>query len=195
MTMHVPPIKMMPLAGLLLCLGCAGPQTPPAAPQSAQREAMLDTRAVIEHVDQETRVVRLRMKDGTELDVFAGPQVRNLAQLAAGDIVQLSYYESVTARMAAPDAGGSATTSVVTSRAPEGTTPAGLVRTTTDVVVEFVAYDPVTGMVTFKTPDGATQTVEVDPAMRGFAAARRPGERVALQFTNAVAASIVKTDS
>ena len=29
--------------------------------------------------------------------------------------------------------------------------------------------------------------------MREFAAARRPGERVALQITNAVAASIVET--
>ena len=31
--------------------------------------------------------------------------------------------------------------------------------------------------------------------MRGFAAARRPGERVALQITNAVAVSIVETSS
>ncbi|MGD9511229.1 MAG: hypothetical protein AB7I59_16125 [Geminicoccaceae bacterium] len=188
-------IRIMPLAGLLLCLGCTDQETPPAAPQSAQREAMMDTRAVIEQVDQETRVVRLRMMDGTEVNVFAGPQVRNLAQLSAGDTVQLSYYESVIAQLAAPDADGSASTSAVTSRAPEGATPAGLVRTTTDVVVEFVAYDPATGLVTFKTPEGATQTVEVDPAMREFAAARRPGERVALRVTNAVAASIVETGS
>ena len=154
---------------------------------------MLNTSAVVEQVDQTTRVLRVRMTDGTELDVVAGPQVRNLAQVSAGDTVRLTYYESVSARMAEPDAGGPATTSVVTSRAPEGSTPGGLVRATTDVVVEFLAYDPATGIVTFKKPDGVTQTVEVDPAMRGFAAARRPGERVALQITNAVAVSIVET--
>ena len=61
------------------------------------------------------------------------------------------------------------------------------------MVVEFLAYDPATGVVTFKRPDGVTQNVLVNPAMRGFAAARRPGDRVALQLTNAVAASIVET--
>ena len=185
-------IKIMPFVGLLIYAGSTNSETPSAAPQSAQREAMVNTRAVIEHVDQGTRVVRVRMMDGTELNIVAGPQVRNLAQISAGDIVRVSYYESVIAQMAAPDADEPTTTSVVTTRSPEGTTPGSLVRTTTDMVVEFIAYDPATGIVTFKTPEGATQTVEVDPAMRDFAAARRPGERVALRITDAIAASIVE---
>ena len=37
-----------------------------------------------------------------------------------------------------------------------------------------------------------TQSITVSPAMREFAAARRPGDRVAVQFTNAIAASIVE---
>ena len=185
--------KMMPLAGLLLSLGCTHQEAPPAAPQSAQREMMLDTRAVVEMVDQKTREVRLRTTDGKELTVLAGPEVRNLAQVSAGDTVRLTYYESVAARMAEPGAGGPATTSAIASRAPEGSTPAGVLGATTDMVVEFLAYDPATGIVTFKTPDGVTRTVVVNPAMREFAAARRPGEQVALQVTNAVAASIVET--
>ena len=155
---------------------------------------MLDTRAVVEHVDQNTREVRLRTMDGKELTVLAGPEVRNLAQVSAGDTVRLTYYESVAARMAEPGAGGPATTSVITSRAPEGSKPAGLVGATTDMVVEFLAYDPATGVVTFKTPEGSDRDRSmVNPAMRGFAAARRPGDRVAVQITNAVAASIVET--
>lgn len=190
----MPLIKIIPLAGVLVYLGGTNYEAHPAAPQSAQREAMVNAGAVVEHIDQDTRLVRVRMMDGTEFDVVAGPQVRNLAQISAGDVVRVTYYESVIAQMAEPDAGGPATTSVVTTRAPEGTTPGGLVRTTTDMVVEFIAYDPATGVVTFKTPEGATQTVDVDPAMRDFAAARRPGERVALQITNAIAASIVETE-
>jgi hypothetical protein len=125
--------------------------------------------------------------------VIAGPEVRNLAQVSPGDTVRLTYYESVVARMAEPGAGGPATTSVASSRAPEGSRPAGVVGATTDVVVEFLAYDPATGTVTFETPDGVTRQVVVNPAMRSFAAARQPGERVALQLTTAVAASIVET--
>jgi hypothetical protein len=37
-----------------------------------------------------------------------------------------------------------------------------------------------------------SQQVVVSPAMREFAAARRPGERVAVQLTSAMAVSIVK---
>ena len=86
---------------------------------------LLDTRAVVEKVDQNTREVRLRTMDGKELTVLAGPEVRNLAQVSAGDTVRLTYYESVAARMAEPGAGGPATTSVIASRAPEGSKPAG----------------------------------------------------------------------
>ena len=185
--------KIMPLAGLLLGLGCSHQETPPAAPQSAQRELMLDTLAVVENVDQSNREVRLRTTEGKELTVLAGPEVRNLAQVSAGDTVRLTYYEGVVARMAEPGAGGPATTSVVTARAPQGGKPAGVYGATTDMVVEFLAYDPTTGVATFKTPDGVTQNVVVNPAMRGFAAARQPGDRVAVQFTNAVAAAIVET--
>ena len=166
--------NIMPLAGLIVSLGCTHQETPPAAPQSAQRETMLNTSAVVENVDQSTRVVRLRTSDGKELTVLAGPEVRNLAQVDAGDTVRLTYYESVTARMAEPGAGGPATTSVVTSRAPEGSTPGGLVRATTDVVVEFLAYDPATGVVTFKTPEGVTETVRSTPPC---ASSRPPASR------------------
>jgi hypothetical protein len=186
--------KIMPLAGLLLSLGCTHQATPPAAQQSAQRELMLDTRAVVEKVDQNTREVRLRTTDGRELTVVAGPEVRNLAQVSAGDTVRLTYYESVAVRMAEPDAGGPATTSAIAGRATEGSMPAGVVGATTDMVVEILAYDPASGVATFKTPDGITRQVVVNPAMREFAAARKPGERVAMRVTSAVAASIVETD-
>ena len=188
-------IKIMPFVGLLACLGCAHQEPPPAAPQSAHREAMVHTTAVVEQVNQATRVVRVRMMDGSELNILAGPQVQNLAAVFPGDTVRLTYYEKVSARMAEPDAGGPAQTSVVATRAPANSPAGGIVRTTTDMVVEFLAYDPATGFVTFKTPDGVTRNVEVDPDMRAFAAARRPGERVALQITNAEAASIIETGS
>ena len=117
----------------------------------------------------------------------------DLAQVAAGEVVRLSYFERVAARMAEPVASGPATTAVVTTRAPEGGTPAGMVGGTVDMVVEFLAYDPATGVVSIKTPDGAIQKVLVDPAMREFAAARRPGEHVAVQLTTAKAVSIFET--
>ena len=187
---------IVPLAGLLATL--AAPRKlrrrrPSASPQSAQREAVMAATAVVESVDPTSRVVRVRTNDGREITVIAGPEVRNLAQVSAGDTVRLNYYESVAVRMAEPGAGGPTSASVVSSRAPVGATPAGVVGNMVDMVVEFIAYDPATAIATFKTPEGVTQSILVNPAMRAFAAARRPGERVAIQVRTAVAAAIVET--
>ena len=179
----------------LMVAGCASKdaEAPAPATQSAQRESMLETTAVVEHVDQKTREVRLRGADGTTVTVVAGPEVRNLPQLAGGDVVRLTYFESVAARMAEPAEGGPAIAAAMAARAPEGGKPAGLVGGTIDMVVTMVSYDPATAVATVTTPDGATESVVVHPAMRAFAAARRPGERVAVELTRAVAVSIVET--
>lgn len=179
----------------LLGAGCTSEHGAQPAPpvQSAQRESVLETTATVLSVDQATREVRLRSARGEELTVVAGAEVRNLPQLEAGDVVRLTYYEAVAARMAEPGAGGPATATVVAGRAPEGSKPAGMVGATVDMVVEFLGYNDHTGVVTFKTPEGVTERVEVSPAMREFAAARHPGDRVAVQITSAVAVSIVET--
>ncbi len=226
-----------------------------AADQSAQRESVIETSATVESVDQKTREVLLRAPDGRTLAVMAGPEVRNLPELKAGDTVRVTYYESVAARLddpraacadrqqaylarldgmpmptdqknahlgtitggfqrcmaqqanawqqvenklplraaqqeAQPQAGGGATKTVVVAPATESGFAGGNM---VDMVVEFVSYDASTGVATVKTPDGAMRSFRVNPAMRDFAAARRPGERVAIEATNAAVISITKT--
>ena len=138
----------------LLVAGCADKhaEAPPPAAQSAQRETMLETTAVVEHVDQKTREVRLRGADGQTVTVVAGPEVRNLPQLATGDVVRLTYYESVVASMAEPSNTGPGTATAMAARAPEGAKPAGLVGGTINVIVTMVSYDPATTVATFTIP-------------------------------------------
>jgi hypothetical protein len=225
-----------------------------AADQSAQRESVIETSATVESVDQKTREVLLRAPDGRTLAVMAGPEVRNLPELKAGDTVRVTYYESVAARLddpraacadrqeayltrldgdpmptdqknaylgaitggfqrcmaqqanawqqvenklplraaqqeAQPQAGAGATKTVVVGPATEsGFFGANMV----DMVVEFVSYDASTGVATVKTADGVVKSFRVNPAMRDFAAVRRPGDRVAIEATNAAAVSITK---
>ena len=63
--------------------------------------------------------------DGTSFVVTAGPEVRNLDQVAAGDQVNVDFYRAVTASMADPADTGEPVTAVVAGRAPEGALPGG----------------------------------------------------------------------
>jgi hypothetical protein len=191
-----PRILTVALAGALLLAGCAGQRDePPPAQSTAQRETVIETMATVEKVDQTTREVTLRATDGEVVTVVAGPEVRNLPQLAAGDVVRLSYLESIALRMAEPGEGGPATATVIAGRNAEGEQPGGIVGAAVNMVVTFQSYDPATATATFLTPEGQTESVIVHPAMRAFAAARRSGDRVAVELTNAVAVSIVETST
>ena len=66
---------------------------------------------------------------------------------------------------------------------------------TVSMVVTLVSYDPATALATFTTPEGDIQSVVVSPEMRAFAAARKPGDRVAVDLTSAVAMAIEETGS
>ena len=124
---------------------------------------MLRATAVVNSVDQSTRQVRLTdQAGGGTFTVTAGPEVRNLSQLAAGDEVQVDYYEAVTVAMANPD-DPPADAAVLAGRAPEGALPGGVAAVTTELVVTLQSYDAATGIATFVTPDGRTRSVTVAP--------------------------------
>lgn len=192
MSMHTTALALATAA--VLVAGCAGSHDEPVSPVTvaSQRESTVTTTATVQKVDQQTREVTLRGANGREVTVVAGPEVRNLPQLAAGDVVQLTYRESVAARMVQAGEGTPTGAAVLTTRAPEGSRPAGAVGAAMSTVVTFNSYDPATGIVTFTTADGREERLVVDPAMRGFAAARRPGERVAIDITSAIAVSMVE---
>jgi hypothetical protein len=175
---------------LLLVAGCSAP-----APDvtSAQRETTITRTAVVEGIDRKTRQVDLRLDDGSMTSVVAGPEVRNFAQLATGDKVVVAYHESVAASMADASDSGEATGAVMAERAPEGEKPGAMVGAGVRMVVEFVSYDPETSMVTIINPDGETESIEIRPEMREFAASRKPGDRVAVEIIRAVAVSIDET--
>jgi hypothetical protein len=174
-------------AALALAAAACAPQNQPT---SAERETTISATAVVESIDMETRQVGLRAADGELIEVVAGPEVRNLPQLRVGDEVRFDYYESVAAEMAEPEDPGQPLGAVVTDRAPEGALPGGLVATATSQVVEVVSYDPATARAVVRLHDGTTRSFDVHPEMQAFAAARRPGERVLVTTTEALAISI-----
>ncbi|MHA1527766.1 MAG: hypothetical protein ACTSVG_02005 [Alphaproteobacteria bacterium] len=180
--------KLISLAACAIVATLAACATPP---EPASRMRTLETSAVVESIDMETRHILLKTEDGRKITIVAGPEVRNFAQLEPGDRVKAAYYESVAVRMAADDASGTNSSAAVV-RAPEGAKPAGAVGTSVSTIVTLISYDQDTSVVTFTTPDGLPHSLVVKPEMRDFAKALKPGDRVEIVYTEALAIGVTE---
>lgn len=169
---------------LVLLSACA------TTPETARFESTAEMRATVEIIDPVTRQVLLRGQDGRVVSITAGPEVRNFDQLAPGDKVRAVFAESIAARMAAAGEVAETRAGVATERAPAGGSPGGATGVAIQSVVEWVSYDPRTFVSTFVGPSGLTHSVVTPEEMRRFAAARRPGDRVHIDFTAAFAIGI-----
>ncbi len=167
--------------------GCAG-VTPPAR-TAASGETVLAS-ATVESVDQATRHIVLAAPDGERVAFSVGPEVRNLAQVEAGDTVTIAYHDSVVLSMAAPDTAQGTVAGV--ARASQGERPGGGALVATDTVVTVVSYDANSGFATFRTDDRVIHRATVPPELRTFAEQARPGSRVKVSLTEAVAVSVTE---
>jgi hypothetical protein len=163
--------------------------SPPALPSGTVGENTLTTTAKVVAVNQKTRHVTLKNSDGTRFTIVAGPQVRNLAQVKKGDVLRLTYQESLAyevkeAGTAKP--GVSASTDV--SRAELGQKPAGSVRDTVTVRFTITAIDKGTSEATLRDPHGKVTVVKVkDPSKLD---AVHVGDVVDVTYTEAVAVAV-----
>jgi hypothetical protein len=176
------------VAGLML-MGCTG-----MTPGTKAVQATLTTAtATVEAVDMASRNVTLRDDaDGSSFTVTAGPEVRNLDQVAVGDRVTIDFYQSTAVSMADPSDTGEPLGAVVAARAPEGGQPGGLAAVSESMVVTVISYDSNSGLATFRTPDGLTRRTVVPPELRNFASTKGPGSRVLVTMTRAVAVSVTE---
>lgn len=175
------------LTALAACSGMT------STPRPASTATLITATATVESVDMATREVNLRGDDGSVLSVTAGPEVRNLAQLEPGDVVEFNFFESVAVSMAEPGDMQDTGTLLIAGRTEEGDKPGGMAIEATDMVVTLVSYDDRNFLATIRMDDGTTDRVTVPPELRSFAAARSPGARVLVSLTDAMAVSIVET--
>ena len=119
-----------------------------AAPVSAQDKPAATVTTSVTHtatvtkIDAKDRWVTMKMEDGGMLDVEAGPEVKNFAQIKVGDHVSFTQADTVAievvpAGQAAPNvSGGSAVVS-----APLGAKPMGIKVDTVQVSGAVTAID------------------------------------------------------
>ena len=195
--------------GVALCAGtlaaCAGKHAdtaPPAAspPQAATPsgpvtgtvgEETVTATATVRSVDMKTRHVTLEGADGKRFTVVAGPDVRNLGQVKKGDVLRITYRESIAYQVNKPGKtmpGTSASTDV--SRAPLGAKPGGSVTNTVTVRATIAAIDKAKSEVSLRdAQDNVTVVKAKDPSKLDQVAV---GDIVDITYTEALAIAVEK---
>jgi hypothetical protein len=175
------------IAAALILAACTA-----APPKPVVRENLVQRTATVESIDQASRLVTLREEDGNGFTLQVSDEVRNLAQVKEGDRVTVSFFEALAAEVRKEGEGiKGVETDVAAVRAEPGERPAGgagvLLRTT----VEIVSVDKASNTVTFRRPDGTVRTVAVATEEgRKFIHGLRPGNRVDIAYTEAVAVEV-----
>jgi len=164
--------------------GCA------SAPEPLEVSDVVVIEANVMAVDAETRLLVLRGPTGNEMTFRVGSDVRNLAQVAVGDILRVSYYTGFVFSMAEPGNAG-ADAEIVAGRAEQGARPGAIVGATTRQTVEIVSVAADGTAVSFRDADGRLQSIDV-PREEGQAFARKlsPGDLVDIQYSEAIAVSV-----
>jgi hypothetical protein len=134
------------------------------APGKVTATKSVEITADITAIDAATRGVTLKGPEGNEVELTAGPEVRNFDQLKVGDKVQMQYVEQLELELikgggrpvVRSEAGGGA-------RAAQGEAPAGMVAAQVTTIGDVIALDPSTRTVTLKGPERTVDLVVEDP--------------------------------
>jgi hypothetical protein len=194
--------------GAGLALACSS--TPDAAPV-AQPQAAVSTlrqegpgsltqarstqiQATVVAIDAATRKVELRLPDGRLASLVAGPEVRNLAQVQPGDLVNATFLESMVIQVRRP---GDATPGVAAGagavRNPEGGMPGAAAVESITLTTTVAEIDREGRSVTLENPDGTRRVVHVrNPEQFDHVAV---GDLVEITLTEALAISVERPAS
>jgi hypothetical protein len=187
------PLAAGALAAITLAAALASAQQPAVAPaaQPFFAEELQTLTATVSTMDPAKRLITLKVAEGREETVEAGPAVRNFAQIKVGDKVDVQYYQSLAAEITKAPASNTQEAVVLAARAAEGASPAGGVGTIYTAIVTVDSVDAATSTVSFTGPEGKQrETTAQRDAGRAFIAQLKPGDRVQVTYGEALAMAV-----
>jgi len=176
-----------------LCLSAAamaqGTAVAADAPRGSAVLSSVDATATVMKIDHKTREVTLKAADGREASFVVDTAVKNLDQVKKGDVVTATYTEALAYAVRKSGKPG-AETATAGATAAQGAKPAGILAQNTTVTVAITAIDTKVPSVTFKGPEGNTQTVKVASAdkLKGV----NVGDTVDIAYTEAISIRVEK---
>ena len=136
-------------AASLLAMPALAQQAPAAAPTVQTIADALGVRekitatAIVQAVDQKHRLLTLKGEDGKVFTIKVGDEVRNLAQVRAGDTVKATYHQALAVQLDTIQGTGvnQRIVTVSAGRAPAGQMPAGAVEEKVEMIGTILAVD------------------------------------------------------
>ena len=191
-------LTVLAAASLLATTALAQDKAPAAAPTlSAIADAMgvrekLTATAEVQAVDQKNRTLTLKGEDGKVFTIKVGDEVRNLAQVQAGDTVVATYHQALAVALETVQGTGvnARLVTVSAGRAPAGAMPAGVVEEKVQMVGTILAIDKEKRTVLIQ---GAVQHVTLQiPADMDLKDLKK-GDQVRATYTQELAVSVEPT--
>jgi Cu/Ag efflux protein CusF len=176
------------VATLLGAAAAALAQQPPTEAGQAAAASVVRITASVEGVDAANRIVTLKGPRGRVVTLPVAPEVQNLDQVKAGDIVVVRYLEALSLELKKSGAGVRERTEIqtVAGAKPGEHLAAGEVRLLT-VVGDVVGVDPKRQIVTLR---GPRRTVDVKVRDPNQLRLLKVGDLVEATYTEAVAIAI-----
>ena len=140
-------------------------QVPRADAEGVEGARGATVKATVEAVDVENRIVTLKGPKGDIRAIRVGDEVRNLSQLAPGDVVEIEYYEAVALDVKKTDAAPTATETRSITRSKPGDKPGGKAKRKVHLVTEVMSINPESQSLVVRGPMGHMTQIKVnDPA-------------------------------
>jgi len=130
---------------------------------SVKKERTTSATATVEAIDLDKRLVTLKGPKGNLFEITAGPSVINLPQVKVGDLVDITYYESLAVKVFKPGEMTMGNTAALAAErlAKPGEKPAGVAGAVVTITATVEAIDAKKPSVTLKMTDGKTKEVKI----------------------------------
>ena len=178
-------IKTTATMGMALCLASGAAVS---AGQTVTKAAAVSTTATIQAIDATARTITLRDDKGQEDTYTAGPEITRFDELKVGDMVKMTYYESLVFQVRQPGEKPDAATVAAGLTRAKTALPAGSLAVQDKMTVTVKALDPAVPSVTVTTPDGRTVTRKIED--KKHIEKLKVGDQVDITYTRALLTQI-----
>jgi hypothetical protein len=197
------PASVAALTAAVLAACASEAPAPAAVPSAATASRTIEGADRVEHtnavqvtarvlkIDHASRRVTLLLPEGREVELVVGEAAKNLAQVAVGDQVRATFYESLVFQVRKPgEATPGAGEAAGLATAEPGTPPGGLAVQMVTVTTTVKKIDPVSQTITIALADGELRTLPVrNPANLEKV---KVGELLEITYSEALAIDVSK---